>query len=69
MLPLVIHLYVLALISAMTLNCHIHSCNDDDDGDDGIVQFGVCAPICTKTSSICCSSQGSPNFAIDEDVH
>ena len=25
---------MLALISVMTLNCRIHSCNDDDDDDD-----------------------------------
>ena len=36
MLPLVVQLYVLTLISVMTLNCHMHSCNDDDD--DGLVR-------------------------------
>ena len=35
-LPLVVHLYVLALISVMKLNYRIHSCNDDDDDDDDI---------------------------------
>ena len=34
MLPLVVHLYVLALISVMTLNCRIHSYNHDNDDDD-----------------------------------
>ena len=31
---LVVHLYVLTLISVMTFNCCIHSCNNDDGDDD-----------------------------------
>ena len=34
MFPLVVYVYVLTLMKFMTLNCHIHSCNDGHDDDD-----------------------------------
>ena len=44
MLPLIVHLYVLTLISVMTFSCRIHSSNDDDDDDDDDIYPLLCPP-------------------------